>query len=333
MTNHNNSNNNENNNGIINHDMAALRSYITAEDHDPFSNLHKSTLMVDLTHSNLAQKHIEIRFDKHTRLDEVRDVIYRKTGTPPCSQVLQMKMSHSSGGAILHEILPDDTQSNERMLGYYGLEHGVTIHCLDIDPHSASRNGQYEDVSLVEKYRMSEEEYDRRKGTLRDWGRQQKKMDPKFSLAGHARRHQQKVEANRRNRLGVDLHNDNDNDNGNDSDLHQAIGREEPLNDKESVKDVEIGMRCEVQPGGRRGSVQFVGEISHLGTGGYWIGVQFDEPVAVGIGNADGCIKGRRYFEAVPGYAGFVRGKNLQVGDFPERDIMDDLDDDSEDEL
>ena len=42
---------------------------------------------------------------------------------------------------------------------------------------------------------------------------------------------------------------------------------------------------------------------------------------------------GKRYFTA-PGdkYGGFVRGKNVEIGDFPEKDIMDELDD-SDDEL
>ena len=56
------------------------------------------------------------------------------------------------------------------------------------------------------------------------------------------------------------------------------------------------------------------------------MGVCFDEPA----GLTDGSVKGVRYFEC-PGenYGSFVRGKNLSVGDFPERDL---LDDESEDE-
>ena len=95
-----------------------------------------------------------------------------------------------------------------------------------------------------------------------------------------------------------------------------------------TVAGVEVGMRCEVSPFSRRGLVAFVGEISELGTGGYWVGVVFDEPV----GKTDGTTKeGNRYFQA-PGlkYGGFIRGKNLVGDDFPERDIMDEL---SEDEL
>ena len=90
---------------------------------------------------------------------------------------------------------------------------------------------------------------------------------------------------------------------------------------------IEVEMRCEVQPGGRRGQVAFVGEVKEL-DGGHWVGIIFDEPV----GKTDGTTpNGKRYFDA-PGsnYGGFVRGKNMTVGDYPERNIFDE---DSEDEL
>lgn len=57
------------------------------------------------------------------------------------------------------------------------------------------------------------------------------------------------------------------------------------------------------------------------------MGVQFDEPV----GKSDGTIKGEKIFECLPGFGGFVRGKNVKVGDYPERSILDELDDDNMD--
>ena len=203
------------------------------------------------------------------------------------------------------------------MLGYFGLEHGVTIHCVDLDPNSGSKGGQYEDVSLVQKYVMSDEDYDKRKGTLRAWGREQKAVDPSFTYTKHEREHRAKVEANRKAKLGEGCSAEGDD---------KAA---EVSHDKESVRGMEIGMRCEVHPGGRRGSIQFIGEIPKLGSGGYWCGVRFDEPV----GKADGPIKGKRYFEAEKGYGGFVRAKNVAVGDYPERSFEDELDSDSDDEL
>ena len=93
----------------------------------------------------------------------------------------------------------------------------------------------------------------------------------------------------------------------------------------ESVEGITVGARCEVNPGKRRGEVKYVGEVPEL-KGGYWVGVVFDEPV----GLTNGTVKGKSYFECGESYGSFVRAKNLQVGDFPEKDLMDDDDDDEE---
>lgn len=53
------------------------------------------------------------------------------------------------------------------------------------------------------------------------------------------------------------------------------------------------------------------------------IGVKFDEPV----GKGDGTRNGKRYFEAEPKYAAFVRPNKVKVGDFPALDILDSSDD------
>lgn len=51
--------------------------------------------------------------------------------------------------------------------------------------------------------------------------------------------------------------------------------------------------------------------------------MKFDEPV----GKSDGYVKGVKIFDCSPKYGGFIRGTNLKVGNYPERDIMDDEDD------
>lgn len=49
---------------------------------------------------------------------------------------------------------------DSKKLGYYGTESGMELHVIDADPFSMSRGGGLEDVSLVKKYRMTEEDYD-----------------------------------------------------------------------------------------------------------------------------------------------------------------------------
>ncbi len=48
------------------------------------------------------------------------------------------------------------------------------------------------------------------------------------------------------------------------------------------------------------------------------VGVQFDEP----LGHNDGSVKGVKIFDCVAGFGAFVRGHNVTVGDFPERDLF-----------
>ena len=86
----------------------------------------------------------------------------------------------------------------------------------------------------------------------------------------------------------------------------------------EDAAHVEVGSRCEVSPGARRGIVRFCGEVE--GMSGVWVGVRLDEP----LGKNDGTVKGVRVFEAEPGYGVFCRPKNVVCGDYP--DELDDSD-------
>ena len=39
----------------------------------------------------------------------------------------------------------------------------------------------------------------------------------------------------------------------------------------ESVEGIVVGMRCECDPGARRGEVKFVGEVEQIASGGHWV--------------------------------------------------------------
>lgn len=230
-------------------------------------------------------------------------------GTPPDHQRLVLK----EHGNVICE-MPDD----HRKLGFYSVQSGMEIHIIDTDPFSLSRNGGLSDVSLVEKYKISDEAYEKRKGTMREYIREQRKLNPNFKLG---------------------MKNNS-----------QPAENEEPkeIPGPESVEGITVGSRCEVKPGERRGTVRFVGEIPEISAGGFWVslfaqcilfgtsvfiihiasmqvGIQFDEP----LGHNDGSVKGRKLFECAPGFGAFVRGHNVTVGDFPERDpfASDDEDD------
>jgi len=260
-------------------DRQIIRDYITANDDHVYDLLPEDVVAVTITHSNLSAKHLDIRINLHSTIADVKDKLRTHIGTPPEFQRLILKHN----GNVLREL-----NDNSRMLGFYSPESGMEIHVIDLDPFSLSRNGGLTDVSLVEKFKISDEAYDKRKGTVRDWIRKKKAENPlfkppKLGAAGQAPSAQDEEECG-----------------------------------PETVAGVTVGARCEVHPGARRGTVQFVGPVEGLKPG-HWVGVRLDEP----LGLHDGSVKGTRFFEAAPGFGTFVKGRNVRVGDFPERDLLD----------
>uniref|UniRef100_A0A7S1TNN8 CAP-Gly domain-containing protein n=1 Tax=Phaeomonas parva TaxID=124430 RepID=A0A7S1TNN8_9STRA len=269
-------------------DLAALRGYVTARDEVAYDLIPEHLVSLNISHSNLTQQHIEIKFERRATIGDVKQKIRQHCGTPAQHQVLTLR----SGGSNLAR-LDDDS----RMLGYYSPEHGMEIFVLDTDPHSLSTNGGLEDVSLVEKYRMTDDDYDRREGTLRDWVRKKKAEDPNWRPDWEGEKKERTIDP-------IDL-------------------------SDECLQGLSVGERCEADPGGRRGVLMFLGQVDGLADG-YWAGVKFDEPV----GKADGTVKGVRVFDCEPRFGGFIRPRNVKTGDYPERDLLDDSDlDDDEDEL
>mmetsp|Transcript_813 Transcript_813/g.1633 ORF Transcript_813/g.1633 Transcript_813/m.1633 type:complete len:342 (-) Transcript_813:454-1479(-) len=325
---------------IKNRDMLALKAYVQAGDSARFDALKNTDLvLLDLTHSNLKQKHIEIRFALRDSVGYLKNRIHLKTGTPPHHQHLILY----DGPSELAQIpSTDDTSTDSLPLGYFGLQYGMRVHCVDTNPHSGSAGGAYEDTNLIKKYEMSDAEYNARKGTLRDWARQQKMDDPNFNLKKHGDRQRAKAEATRLHKQGlpmppgfyIDSRGEVDYDSDVEKDEAINTTTTEPTQSIESeynTEDIELNMRCQVEPGSRRGKVGFVGDIGELPGNGPWVGVILDEPV----GQNDGSVRGTMYMPETPGprYGVFCRPNKVAVGDFPQRDFMDELEDSSEDEL
>lgn len=70
----------------------------------------------------------------------------------------------------------------------------MEVYIIDTDPYSLSRGGGLTDVSLVQKYKMTDENYDQRKGTMREYIKQQREKDPNFKLKPVSQPKQQATE-------------------------------------------------------------------------------------------------------------------------------------------
>jgi tubulin-folding cofactor B len=270
---------------------AILRNYITGADHLEYTQLADGFCQLNITHSNLQQQILQQRLSLHMTILEIKEKLYHHCGTSPGYMELHLKATNT-GLATTVAVMHDDSKK----LGFYSPQNGMTIHIVDKDPNSLAKTGWLENINLVKKYEISEEDYDKRENTVREYKRKQLAKDPNWKP-----------------KCQMDV-----------------PGKEnKPAPGPESIEGMEVGNRCEVQPGARRGVVMYVGEAKGSGLGkGHWVGVKFDEP----LGKHNGFIMGVKYFECPDKHGAMIRGKNVIVGDFPEVDPFADLSE-SEDEL
>lgn len=191
---------------------------------------------------------------------------------------MKLRLVDAAGHAFSSEPVDDDKQ-----LGYYRVADGWTVECADVRGDKASYigvGGQAE-LDKVEKFEISESEY--------------------LKISNVRAFKQQMIDKQRQEAIA------------NGETLPEA------LNDnsfQEEASKMTVGDRCQVFPGDRLGTVRFVGRLAALKPG-FWIGVEFDEPV----GKNDGKVKGQTVFECRANYGGFVRPKEVTVGDFPPEDF------------
>eukprot|EP00735_Rhodelphis_limneticus_P008307 TRINITY_DN2120_c0_g1::TRINITY_DN2120_c0_g1_i1::g.12914::m.12914 TRINITY_DN2120_c0_g1::TRINITY_DN2120_c0_g1_i1::g.12914 ORF type:complete len:303 (+),score=39.36,sp/Q67Z52/TBCB_ARATH/45.53/3e-74,Ubiquitin_2/PF14560.1/3.1e-30,CAP_GLY/PF01302.20/6.9e-23,ubiquitin/PF00240.18/0.0058 TRINITY_DN2120_c0_g1_i1:87-911(+) len=269
----------------VNQDLAALKAYVQGPTSQ---NQAESTVRLHVTHSNLKASFLEIRLDKHLTIESVKEKLKTHTGTSVTAMKLYLK---DSNGNLLCE-LDDDT----RMLGYYSPLDGYTLHVQDTDPFSMSAHGGLEDLSLVQKYVMPDDEYNKRDNTYRKYKETMLAKDPSWTLDTEMKRRK-------------------------DPNYEPKAQITDPEYGGDLAKDMKVEDRCEVYPGSRRGSIRYVGKAENLGPG-YWIGVEYDEP----FGKNNGTVKGVKYFECEDKFGGMVRPEHVKVGDYPPLDL-DDFDD------
>ncbi|GMN60917.1 hypothetical protein TIFTF001_030007 [Ficus carica] len=224
------------------------------------------SVLLRVTHSNLKSFSSDVRFSLQTTVESVKDKLWRKCGTSVNSMLLEL---YDDSNAKI-----SDLSDNSTPLGFYSPFDGYRIHVIDLDPSSVTSGGWLEDTSLVEKYKISDEDYQKRQGTYRKFREKMASQNPSAFEPKITDNYMEDLCAN-----------------------------------------IKVGDRCEVEPGAKRGVVKFIGRAESLAPG-FWVGVQYDEP----LGKHDGLVKGTRYFECPPLHGAMVRPEKVKVGDFPERD-------------
>lgn len=168
-----------------------------------------SILRIHIEHSVLPIK-VEKRFDSDTKISTLKDKLYIITGTKPDDQRLELKDDQKTLCVMLDE---------SKTLGQYGAMNDFIVRVVDIDPFKTT--SQFSNVDAIEKYTISEEDYNKRDDTFRKW-----------------------KERNVAN-----------------TEASQPKEEKEIEPETEPSEDVQVGARCEVQNSGKpRGTIQFVGK-------------------------------------------------------------------------
>ncbi|XP_020674403.1 tubulin-folding cofactor B isoform X2 [Dendrobium catenatum] len=135
------------------------------------------TVLLRVTHSNIKGFSSEVRFDLEMSVEAAKEKLWKKCGTSVDSMLLVLY--DDVGSKIC------DLSDNASPLGFYFPLNGYHIKVIDQDPSSVSSGGWLDDTSLVEKYKISEEAYNKLDSNFRKF---KEKM-----LSQNAMTHEKKV--------------------------------------------------------------------------------------------------------------------------------------------
>lgn len=117
------------------------------------------SVILHISHSNMKSFAADVHFSLQMTVEAVKEKLWKKCGTSVNSMCLELY--DDSGTKI------SDLSDNMKPLGFYSPQDGYRLHVMDLDPLSVTSGGWLEDTSLVEKYTISEEAYDKLDGTYR----------------------------------------------------------------------------------------------------------------------------------------------------------------------
>ncbi|XP_054710163.1 tubulin-folding cofactor B-like [Uloborus diversus] len=179
------------------------------------------------------------RFPKDIHISDLKQKLELLTGASPGSMELWLLDENN-------ELISKLTDDNA-VFGSYDLTNAKNLHVVD----SFLQAGEFEDLSKVKKFELSDEDYSKRGETFRAF-------KEKLKIQG--------------------------------SDDKENVAKGKKLEEEEKlVKTMTVGSRCEVRSAGkpsRRGTVMFAGKTDFKP--GFWVGVKYDEPLGKNDGSVAG---------------------------------------------
>lgn len=229
--------------------------------------------------SSIASRRVfgEIRFSKALTIEAVKDKLELMTGIPAMSMDLEV---YTEDDKLVCKLI--DTAA---LLGSFQIDDNMRLHAIDRD--NLRKVGEYDDVSKIEKYKMSDESYDKMTDSVRAFLKKKQvgQYDPE------------------------------------EQERQKQISENKRKEEEEALKNIKVDMRCQVEVPknmARRGTVRYVGLTDFKPN--VWVGVEYDEP----YGKNNGTVNGRQYFTCADKYGGFVRPLHVKCGDYPPIDDFDD---------
>ncbi|CAG8572690.1 16127_t:CDS:2 [Acaulospora colombiana] len=188
--------------------------------------------------------HAEKRYDLHTTIAQLKSKLELVTGIPARSQVLTVHRTDDDDQPLA--TLSED----DRPLGYYSVVSGQFIKVQDTNP-SASMSGRFTDVSQVEKFELTKEEYEKRQDTV-------KAYKEKHKMGRFAPKSEETAAPSA-----------------------DDIASQMPIGSRcEVVADNGVTKH--------RGTIRFVGETEFGNKTGVWIGVEYDDHYGKNDGSVEG---------------------------------------------
>ena len=127
------------------------------------------TIKMHATHDGTQMRLAECRFDSRQTVKVVKELLAFKFGSNEDLMTLELRDTKEQ----TVKPMADDNKT----LHEYGCLDNYTIHVFYSGPNTL---GEFEDVSRVEKYTISEEDYNKRDDTFRKFKEQMQKNNPNF---------------------------------------------------------------------------------------------------------------------------------------------------------